>query len=78
MYGSYNINEVFTIEVVEKELALKFRSLGTFKFKLGSFTKKHMGMGPAPGVNFINIGARFFSMKFWRQSQNVTREAAKT
>ena len=30
-----------------------------------------------PGVNFINIYARIFCTKFWRQSQNVTRKAAK-
>jgi len=30
-----------------------------------------------PGVNFINIYARVFCTKFWRQSQNVTRKAAK-
>jgi len=29
-------------------------------------------------VNFINVFARFFRTKFWRQSQNVTRKAAKT
>jgi len=29
------------------------------------------------GVNFINIYARVFRMKLWRQSQNVTRKAAK-
>ncbi len=31
-----------------------------------------------PGVNFINIFARFLCTKFWRKSQNVTRKAAKT
>ncbi len=31
-----------------------------------------------PGVNFINIYARVFRTKFWRQSRNVTRKAAKT
>ncbi len=30
------------------------------------------------GVNFINVFARFLRTKFWRQSQNVTRKAAKT
>jgi hypothetical protein len=30
------------------------------------------------GVNFINIFAHNFRTKFWRQSQNVTRKAAKT
>jgi hypothetical protein len=29
------------------------------------------------GVNFINIYGRIFRTKFWRQSQNVTRKAAK-
>ncbi len=30
-----------------------------------------------PIVNFINIYARVFCTKFWSQSQNVTRKAAK-
>jgi len=30
-----------------------------------------------PGVNFINIYARVFRTKFWCQSRNVTRKAAK-
>ncbi len=30
-----------------------------------------------PTVNFINIYARVFRTKFWRQSQNVIRKAAK-
>jgi len=30
------------------------------------------------GLNFTNIFARFFRTKFWCQSQNVTRKAAKT
>jgi len=29
------------------------------------------------GVNFINIYARVFCTKFWRQSRNITRKAAK-
>ncbi len=32
---------------------------------------------PSPAVNFINIYAHVFCTKFWRQSQNVTRKAAK-
>jgi len=31
----------------------------------------------SPGVNFINIYACIFRTKFWRQSRNVTRKAAK-
>jgi len=30
-----------------------------------------------PGVNYINIYACIFCTKFWRQSQNITRKAAK-
>jgi hypothetical protein len=30
-----------------------------------------------PSVNFINVFRAFFSHKFSRQSQNVTRKAAK-
>jgi len=30
-----------------------------------------------PSVNFINIYAGVFHTKFWRQSQNITRKAAK-
>ncbi len=32
---------------------------------------------PPPAVNFINIYAHVFRTKFWCQSQNVTRKAAK-
>ncbi len=36
-----------------------------------------MLMKLTPTVNFINIYAYIFWTKFWRQSQNVTRKAAK-
>ncbi len=35
-----------------------------------------MLMKLTPSVNFINIYARVFRTKFWRQSQNVIRKAA--
>jgi len=61
-------------------------ALVCFQFWFVTFWQKEIGKKAdckmlvkllTSGVNFINVFARFFRTKFWRQSQNLTRKAAK-